>query len=48
MLTIAWIFWYCYDDWLAGITAPWVGEINFFVWFLVLLFSGVTVRGSDD
>lgn len=28
-------FWYCFDDWLAGVTnTPWVGDVP---WIVVLL-----------
>jgi hypothetical protein len=31
-------FWYCFDDWLAGVTAtPWVGDVPWWVPLVVSL-----------
>lgn len=37
-LSLAVWFWYCYDDALAAfLSEPAIGNVHFFVWFIVLI-----------
>lgn len=40
MIYVLLLFWYTYDDWLAAVTnTPWLGEVNFWIWFVLWLAS---------
>lgn len=38
MFALIWLFWYCFDDWIAKvIEQPHVGTLPFFLWLIIFL-----------